>query len=398
MTSARETLGAVPSVTVRETACDDQMRLAIFIPSFGDGGVERMLVNMVIGLAARGVDVVFFTGRPDGPHLEKLAGHARIEYFPQSPWPLQVLRLRRELVKHPVDAVLAAKLNDASVAVTVKRLLGGTPPVILRPGTAVTERLAGRSRFTRWRKLGRMRRVYRQADAVVANSQGVRADVARATGLSPDSIDLVRNPVISPAFHTLASEPTNDTWLAADMPRPPVILGMGGLRRQKDFETLIRAFALVREKRDCRLLILGEGQLRHRLESLIQDLGLSGFARLPGFVENPYPLLAAADLFVLSSRWEGSPNVLTEALALGTPVVATDCRSGPAEILRNGEVAPLVPVGDVSAMATEIEKTLSRRPDPLALKAATEAYTVEANAAAYHELLISLRPEGDGNA
>lgn len=383
-----------PLPTEGETTRDHQMRVAIFIPSFGDGGVERMLVNMSLGLTARGVQVTFYTGRQDGPHLERLAGHVQVEYFPQRPWLLQVLRLRQELQEHPVDSILAAKLKDASVAVTVKRSLGGTPSVILRPGTAVTERLASRSLFTRWRKLGRIRRVYPQADAVVANSKGVHEDIARAAKLSSESIAVVRNPVISPAFHRLASEPVTNAWLAAPTPRPPVILGMGGLRRQKDFETLIRAFALVNQKRDCRLLILGEGQLRSHLELLVQNLGLSGFVQLPGFVENPYPMLLAADLFVLSSRWEGSPNVLTEALALGTPVVATDCRSGPAEILQNGEVAPLVPVGDASAMAIEIEKTLSESPDPQTLKASTKAYTVEANATAYHALLLSLRARG----
>jgi glycosyltransferase involved in cell wall biosynthesis len=146
------------------------------------------------------------------------------------------------------------------------------------------------------------------------------------------------------------------------------------LQRQKDFPTLIRAFARVRQTRPCRLVIIGEGRERPALEALIGQLGLTGQVDLPGFQPNPLPFLARASLFVLSSAWEGSPNVLTEAMALGTPVVATDCPSGPAELLDGGRIAPLVPVGDPEALARMVLATLDQPTPAARLKDAVADY------------------------
>ena len=156
-----------------------------------------------------------------------------------------------------------------------------------------------------------------------------------------------------------------------------MIVGIGRLTRQKDFPTLIRAFAAVRKKLPCRLIILGEGKDRGGLEHLAKRLSLSEQIAMPGFVENPYAYLKRAALFVLSSAWEGSPNALTEALALGVPVVATDCPSGPREILKDGAIGCLVPVGDPDALAAAMLATLSAPPDETLLKSAVREYTVE---------------------
>ena len=145
---------------------------------------------------------------------------------------------------------------------------------------------------------------------------------------------------------------------------PPVILGVGRLTQAKDFPTLIRAFALVRKKHPARLMILGEGEERSKLETLVQELGLEKEVSLPGFVDNPYKYMKRAAVFVLSSKWEGFGNVLVEAMALGTPVVSTNCPSGPAEILENGRWGRLVPVGDVYALAEAIIETLDEEHHP----------------------------------
>jgi glycosyltransferase involved in cell wall biosynthesis len=145
---------------------------------------------------------------------------------------------------------------------------------------------------------------------------------------------------------------------------PPVILGVGRLTVQKDFPTLIRAFARVRQKRNARLLILGEGELRSELNALVAELGLQADVALPGFVENPFVFMRHASLFVLSSAWEGFGNVLVEAMACGMPVVSTDCPSGPAEILQNGKWGRLVPVGDVQALSEALLATLEESTHP----------------------------------
>lgn len=361
------------------------MRLLIFIPSYGSGGVERMVVNTARGLSARGVEVLFMTGNPNGPYLDNLPPEVRIIPFPKSGWARQVLRLHRWLRKHPVDWILAGKLADGSVAVTAKRIGRHRVNVLLRPGTAVMERLRHRRWWQRRLKLGRLRRVYRHANAIVANSEGVRANIAEAAGLPEQNIELIRNPVIVPEFHRLADKPLDDPWLRDGS--IPTVIGVGALRRQKGFDNLIAAFATVRRERPCRLIILGEGNARETLEAQVRELGLLEDVRLPGFVPNPYPYIKHANVFVLSSWWEGSPNVLTEALALGVSVISTDCPSGPREILADGALAPLVPVGDVAALASAIATVLDKPLDSNALRGAAEAYTMEANAAAYEAVL-----------
>jgi glycosyltransferase involved in cell wall biosynthesis len=141
-------------------------------------------------------------------------------------------------------------------------------------------------------------------------------------------------------------------------------MGIGRLAPKKDFPTLLRAFAEIRGKYRARLMILGEGPARGELEALVRELDLEADVALPGFVENPYAYLARANLFVLSSRWEGLPTVLIEAMFCGVPVVATDCPSGPREILGGGRYGTLVPVGDMDALTHAMEAGLSGKIEP----------------------------------
>ena len=166
------------------------------------------------------------------------------------------------------------------------------------------------------------------------------------------------------------------------------MLGVGRLGVQKDFPTLIRAFAAVRGDTDARLVILGEGEKRAELEALIRDLGLAGRAALPGFADNPFSYMARADTFVLSSRFEGLPGALIQAMACGCKVVSTDCPSGPAEILRGGELAPLVPVGDVPALAAAISASLKRPAAPPALAARAHDFSEAHTLPGYLEVLL----------
>jgi glycosyltransferase involved in cell wall biosynthesis len=161
------------------------------------------------------------------------------------------------------------------------------------------------------------------------------------------------------------------------------VLGVGELGARKDFATLIRAVARVRERRRCRLLIIGRGRQRDALLALGNELGFGDDLALPGFVENPYAYMRAADVFVSSSRYEGFANVVAEALAAGVPVVSTDCPSGPREILENGKYGRLVPVGDDAAMATAIASTLDAPPTRETLRTAAQRYRVDAVAEGY---------------
>jgi glycosyltransferase involved in cell wall biosynthesis len=234
-----------------------------------------------------------------------------------------------------------------------------------------------------------VRRSYRRADAIVANSQGVAADLAQLLAPPRPQIVTIYNPLPVAEIQSLSRAGVEHPWLAPA--GPPLLLGVGKLKLQKDFATLIRAFARVRAVRPAHLVILGEGEERARLERLALELGVASDLALPGFTENPWAWMARAAVFVLSSAWEGFSNVLAEALACGCPVVSTDCPSGPAELLENGRYGCLVPVGDDRALADAILATLEKPPDPDPLRARAASFSVDTAVDHYLEVLLGTR-------
>lgn len=360
-------------------------RVAILISYSGDGGVERMMNALIAGLleAGHAVDVLVLQRRgghfadiPDGATVLPLwPGHAALAV------PALVRYLRR--VRPPV--LLAAKDRAGRAALRARARAGVDTRVVLRIGNTLSQSLAGRSWLRSLLRYWPIRRWYPRADAIVAVSRGVAEDVVITSGVAPERVHVIRNPVVSPALDRLAEHGPDHPWLAGD--GPPVVLGVGRLTRQKDFPTLLRAFARLRERVDARLIILGEGEDRAALEALARELGVEDVVDLPGFVDNPYGWMRRVHVFVLSSAWEGSPNALTEALYLGTPVVATDCRSGPREVLVEGEYGPLVPVGDVEAMAEAVERTLAEPLSPATLRQAVIEYTRVRSTGHYLEVM-----------
>lgn len=224
------------------------------------------------------------------------------------------------------------------------------------------------------------RRLYPSAQGIIAVSSGVADDAAQLLGIPRERIEVVPNPTIVPEIFQLAEAPCDHPWFADR--GSPVVLGCGRLSAQKDFATLIRAVALVRRKHPVKLIILGEGPLRGELEALAAELGLADDVSLPGFDPNPFAYMARASVFALSSIFEGSPNVVIQALALGLPVVSTDCPSGPRELLAGVRSGKLVGIGDAGAMAEAIDAFLQPSdPPPLPLELAEFDY--RASAAAY---------------
>jgi glycosyltransferase involved in cell wall biosynthesis len=286
------------------------------------------------------------------------------------------------------DAMVAATRLINVVAVCAARLAGGSTRVVVSEHNPPSLALAG-SRCWRRRYLpALMARTYRFADAIVAVSRGVAADLVELTGLPPGRIKTIYNPVISEDITQMARMPLSHPWFAPG--QPPVILGAGRLVDQKDFPTLIRAFARLRRQRPARLVILGAAKDDVATDvaraALVQSAALHGVSDdvvLPGFTSNPFAFMARAAAFVLSSRYEGLPTVLIEALACGCPVVSTDCPGGVHEILAGGRFGKLVPVGDESAMAEAILWTLDRPPDPNRLIARAQLFSGAAAANAY---------------
>jgi glycosyltransferase involved in cell wall biosynthesis len=198
--------------------------------------------------------------------------------------------------------------------------------------------------------------LYRHADVIVAIASDMTADLARIARLDPARITTIPvNPVVTPALRQAAAEKPDHPWFDGDL---PIVLGVGRLDRQKDFMTLLRAFERLRAVRPCRLMIVGEGPSRGELEGARAASPFAEDIALPGFTVRPFSYMANCSVFVLSSRYEGQPNVLIEALACGAPVVATDCPSGPRDILEEGRYGRLVSVGDAVTMAQAISTTL----------------------------------------
>jgi glycosyltransferase involved in cell wall biosynthesis len=350
-------------------------RLAVLISFSGEGGVERMILNLLDGLVARGIPVDLLAIRADSAHLEQLPSAVRLLDLGVRHSGLAILPLARYLRSERPAALLAAKDRAIRAAILARRLAGWKGRLIGRLGTNLSAALAGRGAPARWLRTAPMRHLYPRVDRIIAVSEGVADDTRRITRLPRSRIVVVRNPVVTPRLAQLASAPCPHRWL--EPTELPVVLGAGRLTEQKDFATLLRAFARLRAVLPARLIILGEGRLRGALDVLAAKLGISDDVTLPGFVVNPYAWMSRASLFVLSSAWEGSPNVLTEALALGVPAVSTNCPSGPREILADGRYGALVAVGDDPGLAEAMRATLAAPLPAAMLREAVAAYSVE---------------------
>jgi glycosyltransferase involved in cell wall biosynthesis len=368
--------------------------IAIFVSFSGQGGVERIILTLAEGLVTLGcaVDLLLVKDRglktgdiPQGINVTRLnATHT----FTSLPALVSYLRVRRP------DGLLAAKDRANQVALLAKSIARVPTRLVVRMGTTTSTALGNGGWLKRNTWNLPIRLLYPLADGIVAVSHGVAADLAAITHLPLERFTVIPNPVVSERLSGMAREAIGHPWFQEGM--PPVFLGAGRLTRQKDFPTLIRAFALVRREVVSRLVILGEGDDREALLELAESLGVHEDVDLPGFAVNPYPFMAKASVFVLSSIWEGSPNVLTEAMALGMPVVATDCPSGPREILGKGPSGALVPMGDASAMAEAMKERLLNPPRRDILIRAVEGYQVERSCRRYLDILTGTnqdRPE-----
>lgn len=335
-------------------------RIAFFIGSFGGGGIERITAHLAHGFVKAAVKIDLLLNQADSPHLWRMPSETRIIALNGSTLYKSLPSLVRYLQQERPDVLLAADHYLNEIALIARRLAGVSTRVVVAEHNQLSKTARNATRLK-----GRLaplfaRFLYPWADGIVAVSHGVADDLATTASLPRDSIQTIYNPVINPEMLASAKEPLDHPWFAPG--EVPVILGVGKLESQKDFPNLIRAFAKVRRSQPCRLMILGWGPDLPELEALIQELELESEVELPGYTQNPYAYMARSAVFALSSAWEGLPTVLIEAMALGTPVVSTDCESGPAEILAGGKYGALAPVGDSDALANGILEVLAGQP------------------------------------
>lgn len=330
------------------------MRVALVLPSLDGGGAQRVWVDLAGGLVDRAVEVDLVLVRDEGVLRDRVPSGVRLEFLGGREVSLAVPRLARYLRNRRPDVALPAIPHMNLCTLLAARLMRPRVPVVVaqhnhlstgaRHATLLQDRLTPLL----------VRLGYPWADGVVAVSEGVADDLATSARLDRRRITVVPNPVTFERIARAAAEPAGHRWLAEKA--GPVLLASGRLTGQKDFANLLRALALLDV--GTRLIVLGEGGLRADLEALSRRLGVDDRVDFAGFVANPYPFYRAADVFVLSSRWEGLPTVLLEALFLGTPIVATDCPSGPAEILEGGRWGRLVAPSDPESLARAVEATL----------------------------------------
>ena len=365
---------------------DPQKRIAIFMPTLFGAGGQRSMLNLAHGIADRGFAVDLVLAKVEGEFLSDVRESVHIVDLKSSRVMTSLPALVRYLKSEQPAAMLSVFNYVNIVAIWAWRLAGVRTKLFVNEQNTVSLEAGNASN---WR--GRMTprligRFYPWANGIIVVSQGVRDDMAQLTNISPKRITVIYNPsVVGTEVLEKAQAALDHPWFKPD--QPPVLIAVGRLQIQKDYPTLIKAFAEVRRVRSARLLILGEGNEREFLETLIEDLGLEQDVSLPGFVMNPYAYMSRASLFVLSSRWEGLPTVLIEALCCGTPVVSTDCPSGPREILKDGKYGLLTPVGDINALARAIDETLAERTQTPPVES-WQPYEVETVVDQYTKLLL----------
>lgn len=354
-------------------------RIAFFLPSLRGGGAERVAVNLAQGITERGLPLDVVLARAEGTFLADLPPAARVVDL-RAGRVLPSLGPLTRYLRRERPRVLVSSMSHANlVALWAAKLARQGTRVVVTEHNTLSQTTKRESWIAGALWPYALRTFYPWADSVVAVSRAAADDLAATSGLARDRIEVVYNPVITPGMLALARQAPDHPWLGPG--QPPVVLGVGRLTPQKDFATLIRAFAEVRRRRQARLVILGEGEERSALSALARELDLSDdCVALPGFRENALAYMANAAVFVLSSAWEGLPTVLIEALGAGTRVVSTDCPSGPREILQDGRLGALVPVGDPAALAAAVVEALDRPADtvpPEALAPFTRDEAVE---------------------
>lgn len=321
--------------------------IALFVPTLNGGGAERVTVLLANKLVELGYSVDLVLCEAGGVYAKEVDRRINIVELNVPRVAMALPALAAYLHRTKPNALVSAMSHANTIAIIAKILSGSkrTKILVVEHNTLSMSLTEAKSRCL---KLA-MKTLYPLADHIAGVSAGVARDLCRSLGFSEDRVQVLYNPVVSSRLKKLSeADPTHPWFLDAEK---PVFIGLGRLTAQKNFKLLIDAFAIVKQECSARLVIFGEGELRADLEQQVAKLNLQDCVALPGFVENPFAHLRRSVAFVLSSRWEGLPTVLIEAMACGTRVISTDCPSGPNEILEHGRWGDLVPVDDKHALA-----------------------------------------------
>jgi glycosyltransferase involved in cell wall biosynthesis len=362
--------------------------ISIVLPDLRGGGAERVAVNLANCFVKRGFEVEMVLLAAHGAFLADLHPDIRLLDLKARRLRSALFPLARHLRQRRPDALLVFMWPLTVIALWSRWLSCIETRIVVAEHTTWSRDEIVRSVFSRWLVRTTMRYAFPSANAVVSVSRGAADDLASFAKLERADIHVVYNPVVGVTQNVSDELHTPEKWWSGSHLR---ILAVGALKPIKDYDTLLDAFVILRQQVNARLLILGEGNCRAKLEEKLIHLGLEGSVFMPGFVKDLAPYYKRADLHVLSSTGEGFGNVLVEALEAGTPVVSTDCQSGPREILLNGKYGSLVPVGDADALAKAMSIALSSTHDTESLKSRALDFSIEKAVNKYLDLLF---PDG----
>ncbi|MGK2908827.1 MAG: glycosyltransferase [Sphingobium sp.] len=358
--------------------------LALYMTEFASGGVQRMNLNLAPRFMAAGFDVTFVVHEAKGALVDSVPPGVKVHSL-DAPRARNAVRPLAAYLKAARPDIIVSSLGQPNlIALLANRIAGKPSKVIVSQRNHLT-RQAREMPDWQYKVLPFLYRQFlHHADGIIAVSEGLADDLVVITGLPRERMTVIYNPAVPDDIDARAAEPVEHPWFTAKL---PVVIAIGRMVAVKDYATMISAVARVPE---AHLMILGEGPQLGELEAQVAQLGIAHRVAFLGFRDNPFAYLARASTFVLSSRHEGFGNVIAEALACGTPVVTTDCESGPAEIVDQGRYGRLVPVGDVAALAAALQDSLTETHDKAMLKARGQSFSVDRAADAYLSLFRKL--------
>lgn len=329
-------------------------KIAIVIPSLRGGGAEKVMVNIVKKLDKSRFDIKLVLIKKEGPYVNLIPNDIAIVDLNSERVRYSVFKLVRELNKFKPDVVLSTLGHLNLVLIAIRPLLKINPKIIVREANTPSKNMSELTKKKRIIFTYLYKYLYPKADYIIAQCKEMKKDIIHSFSIDERKIRYIYNPLDIQKI--IDNREDKNPYRSNEKN----LISVGRLTYQKGFDILIDAFKIINEKfPSTHLTILGDGDLKEELKNKAKKLNISGKISFISFKENPYPYYYYADTYILSSRWEGFPNTLLEALACGTKVVATDCKSGPREILGNSEYGILVKEGDHLSLAEGISKSIS---------------------------------------